>query len=100
MLVLTFLSLFCYDSSVAKLIPARSDKRNEFRKNIIKVLFDNLPELKNIILEWKFEQNDANPTDNPIFVKSELEAIVGKCKNKFKVEIGENDNLIKISREM
>merc|ERR1712020_443953 len=79
----------------------RSDKRKEFPKNIIKVLFDNLPELKKICFEWIFEQNDANPTDNPIFVKSELEAIVGKCKNKFKVEIGEEcDNLIKISREM
>ena len=60
--------------------------------------FMNLPELESMHLEWFFEMNDSNPPDNPLFVKSELEEIVGNCKNKFQVTISENDKLIKISR--
>ena len=75
-----------------------NDNRKDFSKNIIRILVDNLPELKLLHLEWFNEMNDSNPPDIPLFIKSELEEIVGNCENKFQVTINENDKLIKISR--
>ena len=80
------------------------DNRKDFsdniiRDNIIRVLLDNLPELKEVKFEWLLDQNETNPTDNPIFVKTQFEEIVGRCKNRFQVEIGENYDYVKIVRE-
>ena len=75
--------------------------RNYFSINIIKALFDNLTELKKIKFEW----NDLSDrylmgSNNPIFVRSELEEIFGIHKNKFKVEISAFDCWFRITREM
>ena len=61
-LVLTFLSLFCYDSSVAKLTPARSDKRNEivFKKE------KSLAQRNNTLFPFELKpdrKNKINPTE-------------------------------------
>ena len=78
-----------------------TDTRKYFPKNIIKVLFDILPELKELELEWNWDEEHDNSGDGPIFVKSQLEEMLINFKNKFKVEIGEDyDDLIKITREM
>ena len=85
-----------------------TDNRKDFSDNIIDnhiiVLIDNLLELKEVKFEWLLDLNETNPTDNPIFVKTQLEEIVGKCKNKFKVEIGKNrhqiSSLVEITKEM
>ena len=81
------------------------DNRKDFsdniiRDNIIRVLLDNLPELMEVKFEWLLDQNETNPRDNPIFVKTQFEEIVGRCKNRFQVEIGENYDYVKIVREI
>ena len=76
-----------------------TDNRKDFSDNMIDP-FDNLPELKEVKFEWLLDQNEMNPTDNPIFVKTQFEEIDGNCKKRFQVEIGENDDFVKIRREM
>ena len=77
-----------------------TDNRRDFPKHIIKIILDNFPKLMKIKLEWNItDLFEFNPTDNRIFVRSELEEILGNFKNKFKVEIGFWDNLIEITRE-
>ena len=49
-----------------------TDNRKDFHLNIIKLLFDSLPDLTGINLQWHY----TSPTYNNIFVKSELEEIV------------------------
>ena len=60
-----------------------------------------MPKIVEIDLEWAFEQNDDyesddgsdnDDEDSPKFVKSELEEIVRKCKNKFEVKLHEDDD--------
>ena len=75
------------------------DSRKSFPKNIIQILLDNLPELMRLNIEWILHHSDTNSTENPIFVKSEVDTIVGKCKNKFEVVI-EDDTQIDIMRAM
>ena len=75
-----------------------TDNRKSFPKYNIKILFDNLPKLKEIKFKWILDKNETNPTDNPIFVKSELEEIVGECENEFNVETNEDDTLIKVTK--
>ena len=73
------------------------DKQKDFPQMIIKALFDNLTELKAIKIGWK----NATQTDNPAIVKSEMEEILGNCKNKFKIDIGKsNQDWIRITRDM
>ena len=64
-----------------------TDKREDFPTNIIKVLFDNLTELRELKLSWW-----CRSTDNSVFIKSHLEEIVEKCKYKLEVDISENDD--------
>ena len=81
------------------------DQQKEFPQILIyleitiKDLFENLPELR----ELKLRLSCNRVIKNPIFVKSDLEEIFEKCKNKFEVDIlSENEykNCIKITREM
>ena len=75
------------------------DQRKEFPQITIKVFFENLPELR----ELKLRLSCNKVICKPIFVKSDLEEIFEKCKNKFEVDIlSENEykNCIKITREM
>ena len=83
-------------------IKCLTDNRKCFPKNIIKILLENFPKLMKFKLEWnRTNSYELNPTDNRIFVKSEIEESLGNFKNKFKVKISSrDDNLIKICREM
>ena len=57
-----------------------------------------MPEIVKLDLKWvnyDYESDDGSDNDDedsPKFVKSELEEIVRKCKNKFKVKLYRNDN--------
>ena len=77
-----------------------TDNRKDFSKNTIIILLSNLPELKQVKIEWLLNPYENHATDNPIFVKTQFEEIVGKCKNGFQVLIGENDDYVQIVREM
>ena len=74
---------------------SRADNRKIFPTYIIKVLFDNLPELRALKLEWLCSYRS---TGN-IFVQSQLEKMVENYKNKVEVEICEFDEWIEITRE-
>ena len=72
-----------------------TDKRKDFPQNTIKALFDYSTELREIKFLWE----NVIQTENPVFIKSELEEILGNSE-KFKIEIGEADDWIKITREI
>ena len=71
------------------------DRREEIPQKIIKVLFDNLPELRELKMKWMCGEIS-------IFEKMDLQEIIEKCKNKLEVDLHESDyeNWIKITREM
>ena len=79
------------------------ENRKVFPKNIIKVLFENLLELRKLIISWFLDDDDSK--EDGIFIKAELEEILGKLKKKFRVEVdkvhevNENDDRITITRE-
>merc|ERR1712218_359905 len=73
-----------------------TDNRKDFPTNVIRVLFDNLPELKKIQIEWRVG-DITDTSNNPIFVHSQLEEMMGNYKNKFEVEISYFDTFIIIT---
>ena len=79
---------------------SRTDTRKDFPKDIIKTIFNKLPELRDLHLRWLLRLKSYFRYQNQIFIKSELEKIVENCKGELNVEIGLGDDWIRITRKM